>query len=414
MKVAAVIAEYNPFHNGHAYQLEETRKITGADYILVLMSGNYVQRGTPAVFNKYFRAQAALLGGADIVLELPLLYACSSAEFFAGGGITLLNRLNSIDNLSFGSECGDIQSLLSAAHFLTDESSGYQEALRALLKQGLSFPAAREQAIMQTFPCSDKDTVSAVLSSPNNILGMEYCKSLLASNSSICPVTIKRTGDYHDDSLQKYSSASALRKALLQTDASLKEHMPSQVFALLSAQKDTDKLTCLAADDFSQILYYKLLSEKQVGFTQYLDCSQDISDKICRMLPQYTSFTAFCDLLKSKNITYTRISRILLHILLDIHTPASYHTPFASRELFIPYARLLGFKKEASPLLNHLKKKSSVPIISTFSEAVKTLCEPACSMLQKDAFACDIYEEIYHAKSKQPAIREYCRTPVIL
>ena len=414
MKTAAIIAEYNPFHKGHAYQIEETRNLTGADYILVVMSGNYVQRGTPAIFNKYLRTKMALSCGADAILELPLPYACSSAEFFAGGGVTLLNKLNVIDYLSFGSECGSIDILQSVARFLVHEPASYQTLLHSYLKQGLSFPAAREKALLQTVPSIDKTVLNEVFSSPNNILGLEYCKSLFALNSTIEPVTITRKGNYHDDTLTKYSSASAIRKALSENKNSVKEYIPESVYSLIFPQIPAGHPTCIDSDDFSQLLYYKLLSEKNNGFSNYLDCNREISDKIVKYLPQYTDFTAFCELLKSKNITYTRISRILLHILLDIKTPAFYNIPFAERELFVPYARLLGFKKEASPLLNHIKKASSIPLISNIPDAFKTLSEEASCMLQKEIFASDVYETIYSAKSKEPAILEYRRSPVIM
>ncbi len=416
MKIAAIIAEYNPFHNGHAYQITQTRELTGADYILVLMSGDFVQRGAPAVFNKYIRTQMALLGGADVVLELPSLYATSSAEFFAGGSVTLCNQLAVIDTLSFGSECGDIDKLLTFADILLTEPAPYKQALVSCLKQGLSFPAARYQALLQNLSSCDVTVLQTLFSSPNNILGLEYCKALLSSKSSIKPVTILRKGSYHDETLQTYSSASAIRKALSDTNTSIRQHVPDAVFAILTAQNpNTEKMpTILDCDDFSLLLHYKLLSEKQSGFASYLDCNEDISAKICKYLPDYTGFTSFCHLLKSKDLTYTRISRIMLHILLNIKTPESYQLPAANRTLFVPYARLLGFRKEAAPLLNHIKKNSSIPLISNLPDAQKLLTNEAYSMLQKDIYSCDIYEAVYAAKSGLPVHNEYKQSPVII
>ena len=233
MKTAAIIAEYNPFHEGHRYQIEETRKITGADYILVIMSGDFVQRGAPAIFNKYRRTKEALLGGADAVIELPSLYAVSSAEFFAGGGVTLLNQLGMVDYLSFGSESGDIDQIRYCANLLIDVPPSYQNALSLFLKQGLSYPAARNKAVLKTVcpPVSDQsftdisafsvEEINALFSSPNNILAVEYCKALHALKSSVKPVTVKRQGaGYHEDSLSDdpmiFNSASAIRKAMEQ------------------------------------------------------------------------------------------------------------------------------------------------------------------------------------------------------
>ena len=215
MKIAAIIAEYNPFHNGHKYQIDETRKKTGADYIVILMSGDFVQRGAPAICNKYIRTETALLGGADVVLELPSLYAISSAEYFSQGAVTLLNHLGCIDYLSFGSECGDIDTLMSCADKLCHFSDAQNRLLSSLQKQGLSFPAARMQGLLTGLEPSTQKEYELLLSSPNNILGLEYCKSLLASNSTISPVTILRKGaGYHDNTVSDYSwefsSASAM------------------------------------------------------------------------------------------------------------------------------------------------------------------------------------------------------------
>ena len=198
MKTAAIIAEYNPFHKGHRYQIEETRKATGADYILVLMSGDFVQRGEPAIYNKYIRTRMALLGGADAVLELPVLYATSSAEFFAEGAVTLLDHMQMVDFLSFGSESGKLEDFLSLAELLNRKEATVLSTVNELLRQGLSYPKARSRAVSLLFPeYSSAD--AAFFSSPNNILALEYCKTLKKLKSSIKPFTLLRKGSgYHD------------------------------------------------------------------------------------------------------------------------------------------------------------------------------------------------------------------------
>lgn len=399
MKTAAIIAEYNPFHNGHKYQIEETKRLTGADFILVVMSGDFVQRGAPAVFNKYLRTRMALLGGADVVLELPCLYAVSSAEFFAGGGVSLLNRLGVTDYLSFGSECGDIHAIQNCAEFFISEPSAYRRLLASFLKQGMSFPAARNEAFLQTAgnDSSFGEIPDSLLSSPNNILALEYCKSLTALHSSITPITIKRLGDaYHETSLNEdssvFSSASAIRRTI--------------------EEGSGEFLTC---DDFSSLLHYRLLMEYQNGFTKYLDCSSELSRRIAKYLPDFTDFTGFTALLKSKNITYTKVSRALIHILLDITTPDSYLQPVLKRELSVPYARLLGFKKEAAPLLSAIKQNSEIPIISKPADAGNILDDAALSMLEQDIFAGNIYESVFSQKYKRKLpVNEYRQSPVII
>lgn len=399
MKTAAIIAEYNPFHNGHKYQIEETKRLTGADFILVVMSGDFVQRGAPAVFNKYLRTRMALLGGADVVLELPCLYAVSSAEFFAGGGVSLLNRLGVTDYLSFGSEWGDIHAIKNCAEFFISEPSAYRHLLASFLKQGMSFPAARNEAFLQTAgnDSSFGEIPDSLLSSPNNILALEYCKSLTALHSSITPITIKRLGDaYHETSLNEdssvFSSASAIRRTI--------------------EEGSGEFLTC---DDFSSLLHYRLLMEYQNGFTKYLDCSSELSRRIVKYLPDFTDFTGFAALLKSKNVTYTKVSRALIHILLDITTPDSYLQPVLNRELSVPYARLLGFKKEATPLLSAIKQNSEIPIISKPADARNILDDAALSMLEQDIFAGNIYESVFSQKYKRKLpVNEYRQSPVII
>lgn len=435
MKIAAIIAEYNPFHKGHQFQIEETRRLTGADYVLVVMSGDFVQRGAPALCNKYLRTKMTLLGGADIVLELPSLYATSSAEYFAQGGVTLLDKLGVIDYLSFGSECGDIHAMTACAEQLLFTDDAQEKQISDLVSQGLSYPLARQQVLLAALPVKNDtassvaDDMTALLSSPNNILGLEYCKSLLTLKSNIQPITIKRKGsEYHDNSLSidrmHFASASAIRHALNSYSTDYLCHLPDTVLSLFKEHQIVD--TFITEDDFSLLLYYKLLSEQKTGFTDYLDCSEELSFKIKKYLPEYRSYSQFCDLLKSKNLTYTRISRTLLHILLNRKTPVSYSVPMPQRALTIPYARLLGFRKDASEVLSAIKKNSSIPLISNVADAMTLLTEEGADMLLQDIYACDVYEAVFSQKAtiafgngcinthKRDPLNEYKQSPVIV
>lgn len=434
MKIAAIIAEYNPFHKGHEFQIKETRRITRADYILIVMSGDFVQRGTPALCNKYLRARMALENGADVVLELPSLYATSSAEYFAQGGVSLLDKLSVIDYLSFGSECGDIRLITNCAKELLFTEQP-EKQISALVAQGVSFPLARQQVFLEMLhtnsgtASSSSDDMAALLSSPNNILGLEYCKSLLALNSNIQPVTIRRKGsEYHDNILSEdnfhFASASAIRHAIYDKSSDYLCHLPDSVSSLFEEHKILD--TFISEDDFSLLLYYKLLSEQKSGFTDYLDCSIELSNKIKKYLPEYRSYSQFCDLLKSKNLTYTRISRTLLHILLNMKTPATFSVPMQNRTLSVPYARLLGFRKDASAVLSVIKKNSSIPLISNVADAMTLLTEEGADMLLQDIYACDVYEAVYSQKVnsaygngnfnslKKEPLNEYKQSPVIV
>ncbi|MBO4981933.1 MAG: nucleotidyltransferase [Lachnospiraceae bacterium] len=410
MKVNGIVAEYNPFHNGHKYHLEDARKRNGADYTVVVMSGNFVQRGAPALLDKFSRARMALSCGADLVLELPVFYAVSSAEYFATGAVALLDKLGVVDHLCFGSECGDLAILSRIAHILLTEPAEYTALLKDNLKQGHSYPNARTGALIQYDPSlsSSRD----VLSSPNNILGIEYLKALKRRESTILPDTTLRIGsDYRDKRLGDHqSSALAIRHAISsgQDHSFLINQMPECAYQI--TKKALEQSLTLEVNDFSAALHYKLLQEKEKGYTEYLDVSPDLSERILNNLDDFTGFQDFCDLLKSKDMTYTRISRCLLHILLDIRTSAL--NSYRSMD-YVPYARVLGFRKEASPLLAAIKEHASIPLITKLADAGTLLGSEAYNMLQRELSVNSIYQSGLSLKSGRPMPNEY-RTPIVI
>lgn len=423
MITAAVIAEYNPFHNGHLYQLEETKRRTGADFFLVVMSGDFVQRGAPAFADKYLRAKMALLGGAHVVIELPAVYALSSAEFFAQGAVSLLEQLHVADLLSFGSESGDLPLFEHCAGLLARKEAEFQRAICAELKRGLSFPAARAKTASALISQENNgksfspESLDALFSSPNNILGLEYCKALLAAGSRIRPFTIKREGmGYHDTDTEApgntFLSASALRELLARDPTSGQDHMGQGAHDAL--YNGLQHYPFVTEEDFSKMLHYKLLCEREKGFTEYLDCSPSLSDKICKNLPLFEGFSSFCSLLKSRELTYTRISRVLMHILLNMKTPDAFRMPFSERILPAPYARLLGFRQSAAPLLSAIRKNAGIPLIPKLPDARFILDGQAFAMLKQDIYCADIYEA---ARPKVPGAalhNEWKRSPIII
>lgn len=413
-KAVGIIAEYNPFHNGHAYQIKKAKERTNADYAVVLMSGDFVQRGTPAVFSKHRRAYMALLGGADVVLELPPSYACSSAETFAAGGVGILDNLNCVDFLCFGSESKNLSPLLTLAEILYQEPVQYQAFLRQALKSGISFPAARKAALekycSQNCPALEKPVDTACLDTPNNILGIEYCKALLARNSSIVPVALERKGSgYHDLDLQTYASASAIRKHLLapaKTAAAadvLFHTQPAEVAAytqnLLSGEP------ALSEEDFSLLLKYRLMCGSAESICQYADMSLELSRRIYKKLPAFTSFSQFAQLLKTRELTHTRINRALLHVLLEM--PASM--PKAAPA----YVRLLGFRKESSPFLRSLQHCSSIPLLTKAADYRKRLPSSAALVFEKETFISDLYETVKSARNQTAFVSDLQKPPVI-
>lgn len=410
LKVNGIVAEYNPFHNGHLYQLQDAKKQSGADYTVVVMSGNFMQRGTPALINKFRRTEMALKNGADLVLELPTLYATGSAEFFAMGAVSILDKLGVVSHLCFGSESGDIKTLDRLADILAHESGEFQDALKQGLRQGLSYPSARTAALTKLYP--DLMDCRDVLALSNNILGIEYLKALKRRNSKIAPLTtLRSSSNYGDRLMGSYqSSALALRHAIYDGCdlQSLAAQMPESAFSIL--QNTLDANEWLRLNDLSEILHYKLLMEADKGYTDYLDVSFDLSDRIVKHLYQFTDYRSFCDILKTKDMTYTRISRCLMHILLDIRTT---DMEMARQNDYVNYARVLGFRKESEPLLSTIKKNASIPLVTKLADADKLLEEAALQILKKELRMNTVYESTVALKSKQVMTNEY-RKPLLI
>lgn len=412
MKTIGIIAEYNPFHNGHAYQIARIREQTHADFVIVAMSGDFVQRGTPAIFDKYCRTNMALQGGADFVFELPTLWATASAEKFAMAGVTLFDKMGCVDGLCFGAESDDLPLLSSIAEVLAWESIPYQNALSSFIKEGLNFPTARAKSIQKIFPA----VPDAILQSPNNILAIEYLKSLKRRHSNIQPLIIKREGaGYHDTSLNTINtSATALRQFLFadaadMTDTHFTSAMPASIRKLLLDYIDKNPL--LSPDDFSTQLGYLLLALSHEDIASFGDCNIDIANRLCKNKYQFQTFLQFCAQNKSRDITYARMCRILNHILLNIKE-SDYQRGIAAD--FISYLRPLGFSKSSASFFSILKENASVPLISKLADAPALLSADALWMLEKDIFAADIYEQMLAIKKGEPSRNECTRELVVI
>ena len=413
MKVVGIIAEYNPFHNGHQYQIEQIREKTNADYVIVAMSGNFLQRGVPALCDKYSRTKMALECGADLVFELPTIWATASAEYFAEGGVALLANTGVVTHLGFGAETDDLGSLLQVSSILKEEPDVYRAVLGNSIRSGNSFPIARKNALITSLPSFSTDKLDDLLDSPNNILALEYLKAL---PHSITPVLIPRKGaGYHDTDIDStLPSASAIREAIA-TPADERDlekiaaAMPEKAYHSLLPLLDNNAL--LENDDFSEMLGYCLLSLQHHGYASFADCTNDFSNKILKNLKGYVSADAFTQKLKSKDMTYTRVSRNLLHILLGIKQ-ADYSIGKAIG--YIPYLRVLGFKEDAKPLLTKIKKTASVPIITKVADASTKLDYGTYKMFEKDLFASSLYYQTLARKSNQEPMNEFTNQIVIL
>ena len=383
MNVVGLIAEYNPFHNGHQFHIEQAKALTGADFAVVVMSGDFVQRGEPAIMPKHLRTECALKCGADLVIELPVSFATGSAEQFAFGAVSILEKLGIVDSICFGSECGDISILSEIAEILTNESNEYKECLQLYLRAGVSFPVARELTIKELFPDKKYDQI---LGEPNNILGIEYIKALLKLDSNIKPLTITRTGsNYHDETLrEKFSSASAIRNAVKSSSLEeLKGQVPESTWKNLH--------TPIYPNDFSLLLRYRLLNKTKQSLCEYTDVSEELANRIYNRRNEFVTFEQFCELLKTKELTYSRISRALLHILLKCRKDDINE---------IPYARVLGFRTDSIPVMTEIKKHSQIPLITKLANFEHPI-------LERDIYASHIYQSVVTDKFKTPFQNEY-------
>lgn len=420
MKTVGIIAEYNPLHQGHLRQISFIREKRNADYIVAVMSGDFVQRGTPALLSKHARAECALRSGVDLVLELPVSVSSASAEFFAKGGVEILDGIGVIDELCFGSEEGLLPLFHKTSEILCEEPAEYQILLKQGLKNGLSFPAARSQALADYVSLTDEkisaENYKLFLAEPNNILGIEYCKALRSLHSPIRPVTLKREGaGYHEQELSQAQtpSASGIRAYLKAggyspecsasgPDAFLTDFLPDASVEMLKKSQAANQF--VFENDLDSLLGYRLFLETHDTLCQYLDVSAELASRILRMRNQYTGFLQFAALLKTKELTQTRIQRALLHILLNIREiPSS-----------IGYARVLGFRKSAAPLLSAIKKEGTIPLITKAADASRILDNKTFQTFQTNTVSSNIYESLLISKTHQPIIHEYEKPLVIL
>lgn len=386
MKIVGLITEYNPFHAGHLYHMQQARELTGADYCVVLMSGSFVQRGEPAIFDKYLRTKTALLAGADLVLEIPAAFSTASAHEFAAYGVALLSAIG-VDAVVFGSECGQIEILKQAAYALNHESAEFQERLRKGLKAGLTYPQARAKALEM------EDTWASVLTSPNNILGIEYLRAAEDLHSPMEFYTISRKGSgYHEDTLAdaNFPSASAIRGIIrnsLSKDKDLLDILASHLPAV--THPAYTGAVPVFVDDFSELLNAAVL-QLQATFS-IADLSPELATRLAK--PPYfpLSFEERIQALKTRQLTYTRVSRALLHQVLGMREEDISRW---KDEGYALYARILGFRRQSSPLLSCLHKKSSIPLITKMADAAQNLSPSALALLEQEVYASHLYQTV--------------------
>lgn len=396
MSIVGIVAEYNPFHNGHLYHLNQSKSLTKANGTIVVMSPNFVQRGAPAITNKWIRTKMALLSGADLVIELPTPYAAASAEFFAHASVSLLHHTGIVSHLNFGSESNHIDLLQEIANILVKEPRAFKELLRENLNQGVSFPSARADALIDYchfLPNLSKFTeeIKEIIRTPNNILGIEYLKALNKLNSPIIPTTIQRTGSsYHQEEMSgTLSSATAIRKEVYQGNLNAAaSSMPESSYNLLDTAK---------AKDLSSFLSYRLLFSTPSELRGIMGIAEGMENRILKAFQETKNIEEMVTFIKSKRYTQTTIQRILLNIILqikkqDFHQFESHGGP--------QYIRVLGFKKSSDWLLTQLKAKATLPIIMNVGKDYKDLDPLAKEMLDIEIRSTNLYAALEPTEHK--------------
>lgn len=387
-KVLGIIAEYNPFHNGHLYQIEEAKKQTGADYVIAIMSGNFTQRGNTSLVNKWVKANMALQNAVDIVIELPTIYSISSAENFAEGAIKILDSLKVVDTLCFGTETADFAALNNIANVLYNEPKEYISMLNHELGKGVSYPKARESALMMYL--NDIKRYANILSGSNNILAIEYLKALKKLKSDMKPYSIQRKKVYYNDEkiVDEFASSTAIRKLVAREEYDeIRKVVPTDSYMLL---KEEIKRGNIVIDivKFEKEILYELRSMSLNEIAQLPDVSEGLEHTIKKAVDSCNNIIDLINIVKSKRYTQTRIQRILLYALLRITKK-----DMANAKKITPYTRILGFNKKGKQLLSDICRiNKKINIITSVKKFESTNINKTLSqMLEKDIYASNIY-----------------------
>ncbi len=395
-RVLGVIGEYNPFHNGHLYHIAKSKQETGAEYVVCVISGSFVQRGDTSIINKWAKAKMALVGGADLVLELPTVYSISSAENFAEGAVKILNSLKLVDTLSFGMEAKDIAILNNIANVLYAEPKEYTTMLLHELKKGNSYPKARENALMMYL--NDIKKYANVLSGSNNILGIEYLKALKKTKSDMLPIGIKREKVLYNDEnmVDEFASATAIRKMLItrQFD-SVRNAMPKASYRILGEELKQGHYV-IELSKFEKEILYKLRSMPQEQIANLPDVSEGLDATIKNAANSCNTLEDLINIVKSKRFTQTRIQRILLYALLGIDKKQMN----ASKKVE-PYARVLGVSQKGKDLLSEIVRiNPKINMITSVKKYMDTVSNKNLKeMLQTDIYATNVYTLGYEMDS---------------
>ena len=384
--ILAIVSEYNPLHNGHLLHFNHSKKITDADFSMAVISGNFTQRGDTSIVNKWVKTEMALNAGFDIVIELPTIYSISSAENFAEGAIKILNSLGIVDYLSFGSELGELAPLDDLASILYKEPKELSSLISQLVKTGISYPKAREMALMQIF--SENKIYKQALTNPNNILGIEYLKALKKYKSRIKPITIKREySDYNSKTIKNGIASSTAIRTMLQNNKNIHTVVPYETYELLEREKNLGKIVT-NLKIFEKEIIYSLRRMTLSEIAQMPDVADGLENRIKIAANNCNNVDDLIENIKSKQFTMTRIQRILLYALLNI----TQKDMNISRRV-TPYIRVLGFNKHGKKIVSAIAKQNPrVHIVISVKKFMENNPDERLrNMIAKDILATNIY-----------------------
>lgn len=416
MKITGLIVEYNPFHNGHYYHLNKSKKIINSNYTIAIMSGNFLQRGEPALFNKWIRTKMALKAGVDVVIELPFAFSSQSAELFAYGAIGTLDKLGIVDYIVFGSENNDLETLEEISKILAKEPLLFKNLLKFELKKGLNFPKARSIALEKYMmkQSSYSDSIANTLNEPNNILGIEYIKWIHRLESSITPKNIKRIGSsYHDIEIKnKFSSATAIRNELIYKHSPLEcisDLIPPFVYSIMKEEIAKNNMFG-NIEALSQTILSILSRDASLGLDKFIDISEGLDNRFYKHL-NTNSIVKYIDLMKTKRYTQTRIQRILTHLLLNF---TKNDLDFFLKEGGIQYIRVLGFRQKGKEILKELKNNCKLPIITNLSKSYPSLNATQQKMMDFDILSTNLYNLHFSSSTNFKNNMDFLTSPIIM
>ncbi|MBJ6363335.1 nucleotidyltransferase [Paenibacillus sp. GCM10012307] len=413
MRTVGVIVEYNPFHNGHLYHLQQSLAVTGADAVVAVMSGNFLQRGEPAMFGKRARTEMALAGGCDLVIELPVAYATQAAEWFAYGAVSLLQATGIVDALCFGSENGDLDSLRAIAASLAHEPEAFRLMLRGELDRGASYPSAYSSAVrhyMETI--GNQRAASLPLARPNNTLGLHYLLALERLGSSIEPFTIIREkAEYNQSTItdQQIASATAIRSVIAGGGGmeQIAGVIPRSTYTIIARELAAGRKP-VSWDNFYSKLFHQLLSQSPQQLSGYYEMSEGLEHRLHQALPvlEKPDFETLIGALKTRRYTRTKLQRVLLSVLLN-HQKEQLAPPLLASG--IDYIRVLGFTAKGRELLKRMKRTAGVPILLSAARS-----QGKHRYLELDVRASSLYELAYPDAGPKELFRDYYEPPVIM